>query len=183
MKSPAKSIPARLEWVSLQIEKIAGIFLAVITVIVFASAIGRYLLASPIPDAFDVSRLMMGVAVLWGLASVGYRGSHIKVDLLAEVLPARIRRWVDIFAWTVLLIFTCLFAWMLLSRVESYYSSGQVTSDLRMPIWPLIALMWVGVVASVVTVLSRIILMLIDSRSGLDHYDRIDETDEGDRAV
>ncbi|MDJ0932774.1 TRAP transporter small permease [Breoghania sp.] len=92
MKSPALTLPHRLERISTFIEKIAGLFLAAITIIVFASAIGRYLLSMPIPDAFDVSRLMMGVAALWGLARVGYRGSHIKVDLLAEMLPQRVQR-------------------------------------------------------------------------------------------
>ncbi|PTW52947.1 TRAP-type mannitol/chloroaromatic compound transport system permease small subunit [Breoghania corrubedonensis] len=182
MKSPVLTLPARLERISTMIERIAGLFLAAITIIVSASAIGRYLLSMPIPDAFDVSRLMMGVAILWGLASVGYRGSHIKVDLLAEILPARIRRWIDIFAWTVLLVFTCLFAWMLMSRVGSYYASGQVTSDLRMPIWPFFALMWLGVAASVLTVFLRIVLMLLDPRRGLDHYERLDADDAGENA-
>ena len=182
MKSPVLTLPARLERISTRIEQIAGLFLAAITIIVTASAIGRYVLSMPIPDAFDVSRLMMGVAVLWGLASVGYRGSHIKVDLLAEILPARIRRWIDIFAWLVLLVFSCLFAWMLLSRVQSYYASAQVTSDLRMPLWPFFALMWLGVTASVLTVFLRIVLMLVDPRRGLEHYERLDdETKENAR--
>ena len=180
MKSPASSLPDRLERVSTMIERIAGLFLALITIIVFASAIGRYLLSMPIPDAFDVSRLMMGVAVLWGLASVGYRGSHIKVDLLAELLPSPVRRWVDIFAWSVLFLFTCLFAWMLMMQVQSYYASAQVTSDLRMPLWPFFALMWLGVAASVLTVFLRIALMLADPRRGLDHYERIEGTDTGE---
>ncbi len=78
-----------LERLSTLIEQIAGLFLAAITVLVFASAIGRYAFATPLPDAFDISRLLLGVAMLWGFASVGYRGAHIKVELIAEVLPAR----------------------------------------------------------------------------------------------
>jgi Tripartite ATP-independent periplasmic transporters, DctQ component len=88
----------RLDRLSTAIEKIAGLFLAAITVLVFVSAIGRYAFAAPIPDAFDVARLMLGVAMLWGFASVGYRGAHIKVDLVAEVLPARVCFWLDVVA-------------------------------------------------------------------------------------
>ena len=39
--------------------RVRGLFLAVITVLVFVSAIGRYVLAAPIPDAFDIARLML----------------------------------------------------------------------------------------------------------------------------
>jgi TRAP-type C4-dicarboxylate transport system permease small subunit len=177
------SFPDRLEQLSLLIEKIAGMFLAIIALLVFVSAIGRYLLAMPVPDAFDISRLMMGVAVMWGFASVGYRGSHIKVDLIAEVLPHSIRRWVDTFAWLVLLLFTVLLAWKLFGRVDSTFSSGESTFDLRIPVWPFLAVIWLGVVASVLTVCARIVLLVIDRQSSLDHFDSAEDAEDADQRV
>lgn len=168
-----------LENLSLTIEKVAGVFLALITVLVFASAVGRYLFAAPLADSFDISRLMMGIAVLWGFASVGYRGSHIKVDLIAEMLPAAIRRALDVVAWFFLLGFTVALAWMLLNRVTSAFASGEATFDLRIPVWPFLMMIWLGVLASVISISSRIILMLIDSRSRLAHFDSIDAAEEG----
>jgi C4-dicarboxylate transporter, DctQ subunit len=150
-----------LERLSTLIERIAGLFLAAITVLVFASAVGRYAFAAPIPDAFDVARLLLGVAVLWGFASVGYRGAHIKVDLVAEVIPARVGFWLDVLGSVVLLLFTLLLAWMLLGRVESAYASAEATFDLRLPVWPWLAAIWAGVIASVFTITSRILLMLM----------------------
>ena len=150
----------RLDRLSTLIEKIAGLCLAAITVLVFVSAIGRYAFAAPIPDAFDVARLMLGVAVLWGFASVGYRGAHIKVDLVAEVVPARVCFWLDVLASLILLLFTVLLAWMLLGRVESAYASNESTFDLRLPVWPWLAAIWAGVLASVFTIACRILMML-----------------------
>jgi TRAP-type C4-dicarboxylate transport system permease small subunit len=151
----------RLDRLAIAIEKIAGLFLAAITVLVFASAIGRYAFAAPIPDAFDLARLLLGVAVLWGFASVGYRGAHIKVDLVAEVLPARLCFWLDVLASLVLLLFTVLLASMLLGRVESAYASSEATFDLRLKVWPWLAAIWLGVLASAFTITSRIVLMLL----------------------
>ena len=150
-----------LERLSTLIEQIAGLFLAAITVLVFASAIGRYAFAAPIPDSFDLSRLLLGVAVLWGFASVGYRGAHIKVDLVAALIPARLCFWLDVVASLVLLLFTVLLAWMLLGRVESAWASAEATFDLRLPVWPWLAAIWAGVLASVFTVTIRILLMLM----------------------
>jgi TRAP-type C4-dicarboxylate transport system permease small subunit len=160
-----RRLARRLERLATLVERVAGLFLAAITVLVFVSAIGRYVLAAPIPDAFDVARLMLGVAMLWGFASVGYRGAHIKVDLVAELLPARARLWLDVFAALVLLLFTVLLAWMLLGRVESAFASNESTFDLRLPVWPWLAAIWLGVVASVFTITTRILLMVLGVES------------------
>ncbi len=150
----------RLDRLAALIEKIAGLFLAAITILVFLSATLRYVFAAPIPDAFDLSRLLLGVVILWGFASVGYRGAHIKVDLLAELLPARLRRWLDVLGALVLLLFTLLLAWKLADRVGSAFASHEATMDLRLPVWPWLAMIWLGVIASVFTISARIVLTL-----------------------
>jgi TRAP-type C4-dicarboxylate transport system permease small subunit len=160
-----RRLARRLERLATLVERIAGLFLAAITVLVSVSAIGRYVLAAPIPDAFDIARLMLGVAMLWGFASVGYRGAHIKVDIVAELLPARARLWLEVVATLVLLLFTVLLAWMLLGRVESAFASNESTFDLRLPVWPWLAAIWLGVVASVFTIATRILLMALGAES------------------
>ena len=165
-----------LERFSLAIEKIAGVLMALITILVVISAVSRYLFAFPVPDAFDLSRLLLGAAIMWGFASVGFRGSHIKVDIVAEILPAKMRRWVDTFAWTILLIFTCLLTWKMLGRVLSASRSGEATMDLRIPAWWIMALTLAGVAVSIVTVLARLILVAT-GRGSLDHFDSADIAD------
>lgn len=59
------------------IEHVAGLTLGFVTTLIVISAIGRYILASPVPDTFDLSRLALGVSISWGLASLGYHGTHI----------------------------------------------------------------------------------------------------------
>jgi len=150
----------RLDRLATIVETIAGLFLAAITLLVFISAIGRYVFAAPIPDAYDISRLLLGVVILWGFASVGYRGAHIKVDLVAELLPARVRRGLDLLGALVLLLFTILLTWKLADRLASAFASHEATMDLRLPVWPWLAVIWLGVLASAFTISARIVLML-----------------------
>lgn len=171
-------LQATLERAALAIEKVAGLLMALITVLVVVSAVSRYLFAYPLPDAFDLSRLLLGAAIMWGFASVGYRGSHIKVDLLAEALPPGVRRWVDTFAWSVLLIFTCLLAWKMFDRVSGAGRSGEATMDMRIPAWPFLGLIWAGVAVSVFAVFARLIIVA-SGRGTLDHYESV-EIAEGD---
>lgn len=159
-----------LERFSSAIDKVAGVFLAAITLLVVASAIGRYGFASPIPEAFDISRLMLGVTIMWGFASVGFRGSHIKVDVFVELMPHGLRRIVDLIAWTVLLFFTVLLTWKMYDRVISAWRSGEATFDLRLPAWPFLALACAGAAVAVVTVFARIVIIAA-KRGSLDHFD------------
>ncbi len=165
-----------LDRVALAIEMVAGMLMALITVVVVVSAVGRYLFSFPVPDAFDLSRLLLGAAIMWGFASVGYRGAHIKVDLVAELFPAGVRRWTDAFAWSVLLLFTVLLAWMMLRRVLSAGGSGEATMDLRLPAWPFLLLIWSGVLVSIPAILARLIL-LVSGRATLEQFDAIPEDD------
>ena len=162
-----------LERIAYGIEIVAGVIMGLVTLLVVASAVGRYLFAYPLPDAFDMSRLLLGAAIMWGFASVGYRGSHIKVDLVATLLPAGPRRWVDGFAWTVLLLFAALLCWKMFGRVASAAGSGEATMDLRLPAWPMMGLIWAGVLVSLPAILARLIL-IVTARGGLDHFESID---------
>ncbi len=171
-----------LDAFSRKVETVSAVLLAVITLLVLASAIGRYLFAWPIPDAFDFSRLFLGVVIMWGFACVGYRGSHIKVDLFALMLPAPVRRWTDFFAWLVLLGFTGLLCWKMMTRVTSAYDSGETTFDLQLPVWPVMALIWLGVAVSMLTILARA-LMIAVSGAGLDDFEPADAAQDTDDTV
>ncbi|WP_157018144.1 TRAP transporter small permease [Mesorhizobium xinjiangense] len=159
-----------LETLSIAIEKVAAVLLAAITLLIVASAIGRYVFAAPIPDAFDISRFLLGAAILWGFASVGFRGSHIKVDIFAEMMPAGLRRVVDIFAWSVLLVFAALLSWKMWDRVLSAAASGEATFDLRLPAWPMMALIAAGAAVSIVAIVARI-LIIARGEGGLDAFE------------
>lgn len=138
------------------IEVVAGILLGAVMVLVVASTLGRYAFASPIPDSFDIARLLIGACLFWGFAVVGLRGGHIQVDLFADMLGRRARRVVDTVAWATLLLFVCLLVWKVLDGTISAQRSNQVTYDLRLPLWPFMGLIWLGLVASVFTVLIKL---------------------------
>ncbi|OWU78206.1 TRAP transporter small permease [Phaeobacter sp. 22II1-1F12B] len=156
------------------IERIAGIVLGLVTVLIVASSIGRYLFASPIADTFDVSRLVLGVAIAWGLASLGYHGTHIKVDLLAHSLPRKLRNALNFFAWSVLLGFTLLLVWKIWERVQAAMSGGDATMELRLAHWPFFLGIWLGILAAVFTTAIRLWLIAREGRD-LGEYDGIDE--------
>ncbi len=133
------------------VDTVAGFLLGLCTLLIVASTVSRYLFSWPIPDAFDLSRLLVGACIMWGFASIGYRGGHIAVDLLWEVVSRRWQRIIDFFAWSATFFFTALLTIMTYSRFTGAYRSNESTFDLMLPVWPVLGLIWLGCAISVVT--------------------------------
>ncbi|MDQ0314701.1 TRAP transporter small permease [Amorphus orientalis] len=161
------------------VERVAAIMLGLVTLLVAASAFGRYAFTAPVPDAFDISRLALAVAVAWGFASLGFRGSHIKVDLLAQALSPSVVRILDLIAWTVLLVFTIGLVWKLGGRVVSQFPGGEKTMDLRLPHWPFLSLLVAGFVMAIAMTLIRMWRMLVRGESLEPHETLTDDENHG----
>ena len=143
-------------WV-LRTEKAAGLFLAAIAFITFMSVVVRALFGIGIPDGFDVSRLMLAVAMFWGIAAASYRNEHIQVDLLWQRGGPGWRRMIDMVATAITLAAMAVFAWMLGVKVDSTMRSGEATFDLRLQIWPFHLVAALGIAFAVVLLVIRLI--------------------------
>ena len=146
-----------MEKVVVLVERVAGVFLAAVALLVFASVVARDLAGVDVPDSFDFSRYLQGVAIFWGIAVATYRNAHILVDLVWELSAARMRRWIDLFATLTTLLFLGALAWMLVGRLPTVIRAHQLTSDLKLPMWPFYALAMLGAVAAALVGAIRII--------------------------
>lgn len=158
-----------------KIEIVSGLMLGVMTLLIFLTAMVRYLMPFTLPDGYDISRLLLGLAVLWGLAAACCHNEHIKVDILCTVLSQWARRKVDIFAEFLVLCFVVLFSWKLLGTVEKTYLSNEETFDLGLAIWPAYGVAWLGVVAAALMAFARLMRLIF---SGVDS-DALNGKEEG----
>jgi TRAP-type C4-dicarboxylate transport system permease small subunit len=125
-------------------ELAAAMALAAVTALTFVSVMMRYLFAAPVPDDFDFTRLVLGVAIFWGIACACWRGRHIQVDLLWNALPRPGRNALDVFATLLTFAFMAVFAWTVFGRVAATQETGITTMVLQAPIWPFYALAALG---------------------------------------
>jgi C4-dicarboxylate transporter, DctQ subunit len=137
-------------------ERAAGFFLAAIVALTFTSIMLRAFLNTTIPDWFDLSRLFLGIAIFWGIASTSYRDEHIRVDFFWEWVGPRAKWLIDLFATIVLLAFLVAFSWMLVFKVNSGFRSGEATFDVRIPVWPFHMVAALGIFLATVLVAIRL---------------------------
>jgi TRAP-type C4-dicarboxylate transport system permease small subunit len=130
------------------IEKIAGVFLLAVAVLTFVMVILRKFFDTAIPDWYDFSRLVQGVAILWGIGCACYHGTHIQVDLIWEKLRSRGQRRLDLFATALVLLFMLGFAFFALQAAFEMRAANLLTSDLRIPQWGFFLIGALGVAAA-----------------------------------
>ena len=114
------------------VETTAASFLLLVALMTAGNVALRDLFSVQIPDWFDGSKLLMGIALFWGIAVATYHAGHISVDVLWEHLRAPGRRRLDIAAAAVTLAFLAPLAWMVWAKVLA--SGTQATTDLRLPL-------------------------------------------------
>jgi TRAP-type C4-dicarboxylate transport system permease small subunit len=138
-------------------ERIAGLFLAVVTVLTFATVVLRYGFSYSIPDSYDLSRNFLGILTFWGIAMTGFRGEHITVDLVWGALPPFGKRVLDLLSTVFTLLCMAVFAYAMATKVLGTRNSGETTYDLNLPLWPFYGLAWAGLAISVLLLVLRLV--------------------------
>lgn len=134
--SKSISSSSALRYFTRWVEYVAGVALAVITLLAFATVVMRYFFAKNVPDGIEVGGLLLAISTFLGMALACLRGEHITVDLVWSILPLRGRRVLDILASVVTLGAISCFAWMIARQAHNTMGSGLTTYDLALPVWP-----------------------------------------------
>lgn len=137
------------------IETVAAFFLLLIALLTALNVGLRDLLSVQIPDWFDGSRMLQGIALFWGFALATYYGSHICVDVVWEHVSPRGRRRLDLAATALTLLFLVPLSWMVWVKVGGTGTQG--TMDLRLPLVWFYAVAAVGSTVAVVLCCVRLL--------------------------
>ena len=137
------------------VEKTAGYFVGVLAIVTFVEAVLRYGFQKHIPDGFVIGQTMQGIAICWGISTATYADRHIRVDILYEAVGSFWRRAFDVAAYSINLAFAALFGAAMTFKVYDILRAGEISSELRIPIWIGYTLASLGIVAALATALIR----------------------------
>jgi TRAP-type C4-dicarboxylate transport system permease small subunit len=131
------------------VERTAGAFIGALALITFLEAVLRYAFNAHIPDGFVIGQTMQGIAICWGIATATYADRQITVDILYELSADRMRRGLDLAAHTINLLFLALFGFAMTFKVLDILRAGEISSELKIPLWTGYLLASLGIVAAV----------------------------------
>ncbi|MBR9765258.1 MAG: TRAP transporter small permease [Rhodobacteraceae bacterium] len=147
------------------IEMVAGTFLVLIALLTVTEAGLRYALGMRIPDAYVGATALQGIAIAWGIACTTWSRRHISVDAIYELLPRRAQRGIDVFASAVTFGAMLMLMIMLWRKTESSLASGELSNDLLLPLWPVVAATAAGIGAAALLGLARLGRDILDLRT------------------
>jgi TRAP-type C4-dicarboxylate transport system permease small subunit len=113
----------------------AGIMLILMSLMSFASIVGRSVFDKPILGDYELVQTMSAIAVAMSLPFCQMIRGHIIVDFFTTGLPARVNRRLDILASLVLAVAGFVFSWRIGVGLIGLRGSGDASMLLNLPIW------------------------------------------------
>jgi TRAP-type C4-dicarboxylate transport system permease small subunit len=100
-----------LEGISSRAMTIAGWCYLVITVLICFDIFARRLLGFSTEATTEVTGYLMAIGMSWGLAGTLFERGHVRIDVLVQKLPLKLRVWLHLASLLALLVATGFFAW------------------------------------------------------------------------
>jgi C4-dicarboxylate transporter DctQ subunit len=80
------------------IQALTAVLLLITVAINFANIVGRYVFSSPIASAEEVMLFLLVGIVFLGNSVVGFEGKQLRMDVVLQALPARLRHGLEVLA-------------------------------------------------------------------------------------
>ena len=134
--------------------KIGVLILAAMMCLTAVDVLMRYAFNSPIMGAFDITEYMMVLLVAFTLAYCSLKKRLVKVDLLSQYFPVRIRAIIDSFTSLIGLAIFALITWQTVIYVKVQYETHVSSLVLHIPRYPFIALLAFSFFCFIITLLA-----------------------------
>jgi TRAP-type C4-dicarboxylate transport system permease small subunit len=123
------------EWLSDVFLWIGGIALIVMTSVSCIN-MGLRMIGTPIAGIYDLVCYLGAVVAALPLAYTQLKKGHIAVDIVALLLPVRVRKTAVGISYVLGMVFFGAAAWKLASLGNILRQAGEVSETLKMPFWP-----------------------------------------------
>jgi TRAP-type C4-dicarboxylate transport system permease small subunit len=137
------------------VERLAAYFIGLVAILTFVQAVLRYVFNAHIPDGFVLGQTLQGIAICWGIATATYADRHISVEVIWTMASSRVRRIFDALAYSLNLAFMAMFGTMISIKVLDILEAGEISTELRIPVWIGYTLASAGIVAATAMALLR----------------------------
>lgn len=157
-------------------EGIISLLLASMTLLVFVEVVCRFGFNVGIHWAQELTLLLSGWMVMFGVSYGIKVGSHIGVDALVKLFPGNVRRAVSIVAVLLCLVYCGLFlfgSWAYLGKLRSI---GIHLEDIPVPKWMANSILFVGLLMMVVRLLDLLWAIIQGRAEGFKLLDEAKES-------
>lgn len=123
----------------------AGVLCVIAMMLVVTNeVIARYLLNSPTMWSDEIASYLLVAIVFLGLAQDLRLGSHIRIDIITDLVSAKVRRRLEFVAYAIGLVFSVMLGWGVWIRFQNFWmrntiSDSPLMTQLWIPMTPVLA--------------------------------------------
>ncbi len=137
------------------LDKIAGLSMVAVMVLVVSNILMRVIFNRPILGAYEYVVFLTVITIGLSLAHCAVQNGHIAVSFVVDRLPLRVQVAVDTVMNAAALIFLGLCAWQIAVYAKKMAASGVLSPTAQIPIHPFIYLVAFGIFALCLVLLVR----------------------------
>ena len=134
--------------------RVAAVFLLAMVAINVVDVGLRSGFNAPIFGTYEIVEFMLAAVAFLAIPEVILRDQNITIELIDQLLPARVIDWLRAFGTLAALIFVFLLAWHMVRPALDYIEFNEITMDLELPlIWkatPILTAFAAAVIAALV---------------------------------
>ena len=93
-----------LEWISQRAMFVAGFCYLLITLLICFDIAARQLLGFSTESTIELTGYLMAVGMSWGLAGTLFERGHVRIDVLVQRIPLKIRVWLHLVSLLALIV-------------------------------------------------------------------------------
>jgi len=145
---------------------IGNITLVLMMLLMVADIFLRYAFNSPIMGSFEIVEFMMVVVVFFGFAATQMEDGHVRVTMLVNRFPPRLRHAVDSITLLVGAAMLGMITYAALLQAAKSRAEGAISAVLFLPVYPFIYLLALGSLLYTLTLLAGFLAALGKAVSG-----------------
>ncbi len=140
----AKNVSKKLGVLSTLLSYVGACALFLMMCLTTVDVIGRYVFNSPILGAFELTEFLVLILIFSFLAYTQSQKTHVSVDLLVSLFPAKFRFYVEVFNHLVCFLLMFLITWMGTRKAFELKEVGEASPNLGIPEYPFVFFLVLG---------------------------------------
>jgi TRAP-type C4-dicarboxylate transport system permease small subunit len=114
---------------------VAGFCYLLITALICFDIFARQLLGFSSEATIELTGYLMALGMSWGLAGTLFERGHVRIDVLVQRLPLRLRVWLHMLSLLALIVSTAFYVWGAVSLATDSFAFGATDlTTLRTPL-------------------------------------------------
>lgn len=157
-----KQFSGLVQRVSGFMDKLAGVFIFSVMLLIVTNIILRAAFKHPILGTYEIVGFLAAMGVSLGLAHCALREGHIAVSFVMERFSPKVQAVVNVVVNTVSIVFWTAAVWYIGKYALAMKTKGLVSSTAEIPVYPFIYMVALGVLGLCLVLLFKLLVSLRD---------------------